>query len=87
MDEHEHEKRDNGKDGAPETNQPRQVTKDAGKKVEQPRKPRPVIFITNKRKRDNAFGKGRERLIEAVRKLGLSTGAYIISFASWPITE
>ena len=80
MDEHEHEKRDNGKDDAPETNQPQQVTRDAGKKVEQPRKARPVIFITNKRKRDNAFRKGRERLIKAVHKLGLSTGAYIISY-------
>jgi hypothetical protein len=80
MDEHENEKRDDGKDNAPETNQAQQVARDAGKKVKQPGKTRPVIFITNKRKRDNAFRKGRERLIKAVHKLGLSTGAYIISY-------
>ena len=81
MDEHENEKRDDGKDNAPETNQAQQVTRDAGKKVKQPKKIRPdTVFITNKRKRDNAFRKGRERLIESVRKLGVSTGAYIISY-------
>jgi hypothetical protein len=81
MDEHENEKRDDGKDNAPETNQAQQVTRNAGKKVKQPKKTRPdTVFITNKRKRDNAFRKGRERLIESVCKLGMSTGAYIISY-------
>lgn len=46
MDEHEHEKRDNEKDDAPEVNEPQQVTKDAGKKVKQPRKA--VTFIADK---------------------------------------
>jgi hypothetical protein len=75
--ENENEEREDRKDNTPEINQPH-AAKDTQKKFVQPWKPRPVLFIANKGKRNSASGKGKERLRKAVSKLGLSTRACYI---------